>query len=86
MLIEPAEVPVIGGCGTEEDGRRQIVSANLAEFISLSGSTRLNGNTITWRGNTSRGRDGEGMHIHGQMPAGESGPKSHPPPWGPRVP
>lgn len=71
MLIEPAEVPIIGGRGTEEDGWRQVVSSNLAEFIGFSGSTRLDGNTITWRGKREqRQRCCEGIQDHGQIPVG----------------
>jgi hypothetical protein len=50
VLIEPAKIPIIRGCGTEENRWCQIVSANLAEFICFSGITRLNGNTITCGG------------------------------------
>lgn len=71
MLIEPAEVPVIRGRGTEEDGWRQIVSANLAEFIHFSQSTWLDGNTIPWRGKREQGQSCcEGAHAPGEMPAG----------------
>lgn len=71
MLIEPAKVPIIRGCGTEEDGWRQVVSSNLAEFISFSGSTRLDGNTISWIGkHKQRQRCCEGVQAHGQIPVG----------------
>lgn len=84
MLIKAAEVPVIRGRGTEEDGWRQIVSANLAEFIHFSQSARLDGNTIPWRRKREQGQNFcEGARSPGQVPAGDSGPRSHPPPWDP---
>lgn len=48
VLVEAAEVPIIWGRGTEEDGWRQIVSADLAEFIYFSGNARLDGDPISW--------------------------------------
>lgn len=47
VLVVSAQVPIVGGCGTEEDGGRQVVSAIFEELIHLAGHAGLDGHSVT---------------------------------------
>lgn len=48
MCVVSAQVPIVRGCGTEEDGGRQVVPFVFEELVHLTGDARLNGHSVTW--------------------------------------
>lgn len=46
VLVVSAQVSIVRGCGTEEDGRRQVILSLFDELVSLTGHTRLNGHSV----------------------------------------
>lgn len=47
VLVVSAQISIVGGCGTEEDGRRQVISSVFEELVHLAGHTRLDGHSVT---------------------------------------
>ncbi len=47
VLVVSAQVSIVGGRRTEEDGRRQVVSSVFKELVHLAGDTGLNGHSVT---------------------------------------
>lgn len=47
VLVVLAEVSIIGGRGTEEDGGRQVIPSIFYILIHLAGHARLNGHSVT---------------------------------------
>lgn len=47
MLVVSAQVSVIGGCGAEEDGGRQVVSSVFEELVHLTGDAGFDGHPVT---------------------------------------
>lgn len=47
VLVVSTQVPIVGGCGAEEDCRRQVVSPVLEELIHLTGHARLNSHSVS---------------------------------------
>ena len=49
VCVVSAQVPIIRGCGTEEDGRRQVIASVLEELVHLTGHARLDGHSVTYK-------------------------------------
>lgn len=63
MLVVAAQVPVVRGCCTEEDGRGQVVAPSFAEFIHFPWDTRLDGHTVTCQDEIRWSGSGTGWHT-----------------------
>ena len=53
VLVVLAEVSIIGGRGTEEDGGRQVIPAVFYLLVHMAGHARLNGHSVTWKVNST---------------------------------
>lgn len=47
VFVVSAKVSIIRGCGTEEDGRREVVFPSFEVFVHLTWDTRLDGHSIS---------------------------------------
>lgn len=49
VLVVSAQVSMVRGRGTKEDGGRQVVSSVFEELVHLTWNTRLNGHSVTFK-------------------------------------
>lgn len=49
VLVESAQISIVRGCGTEKDGRRQVIPSPFKELVHLAGHARLNGHSVPYK-------------------------------------